>query len=70
MEHLTQVMFDYMTLSMIDYNAAFTCQCDMHSVDEDHLLMVYDNNCKTLEGMLRRHPAYAAQVTPRISLNI
>ena len=66
LEHLTQVLFDYMTLSMIDYDAAFTCQCDMDSVDEDNLLMVYDNSCKTLEGMLRRHPAYAVQVTPRI----
>jgi hypothetical protein len=66
MEHLTQVVFDYMTLSMIDYNAAFSCQCDKSSVDQDNILVVYDNVCKTLEGILRRHPAYAVQLTPRI----
>jgi hypothetical protein len=66
MEHLTQVVFDYMTLSMIDYNAAFQCQCDKSSVDQDTILVVYDNACKTCEGMLRRHPGYAVQVTPRI----
>jgi hypothetical protein len=66
MEHLTQVVFDYMTLSMIDYNAAFSCQCDKNRVDQDNILVVYDNVCKTLEGILRRHPAYAVQLTPRI----
>ncbi len=66
MEHLTQVVFDYMTLSMIDHNATFSCQCDKSSVDQDNILVVYDNVCKTLEGILRRHPAYAVQLTPRI----
>ena len=66
MEHLTQAVFDYMTLSMIDYNAAFSCQCDKSRVDQDNILVVYDNSCKTLEGILRRHPGYAVQLTPRI----
>ena len=66
MEHLTQAVFDYMTLSMIDYNTAFSCQCDKSRVDQDNILFVYDNACKTTEGILRRHPAYSVQLTPRI----
>jgi hypothetical protein len=44
MEHLTQAVFDYMTLIMIDYNASFSC----HSVEQ----ISYASRCT---GYVRGH---------------